>query len=121
MRVRYAAAALALAILASGLSFADGIRIDRPQEGEVVYDISGNLFVEAELAEIDASPDMRFRLLMDGRPITPDGYVTVFPLDDVPPGPHVLHAQIVDPSGKVMHTSDPVGFVMRRTPGPSDD
>jgi hypothetical protein len=84
----------------------------------VVEDVSGSVFVDVELGESDLQPDMRFRLKMDGRPVTPIAYVPVFRLHDVSTGPHVLEALIVDPQGKVLQKSAPIRFRMVRKPGP---
>lgn len=100
---------------------ADAIRIDTPQADAVVYDISGDLFVEAELAEADSAPDMRFRLEMDGRRVTRDSYVPVFKLRDVPEGRHRLEVLIVDRDGRVLERSAPVPFAMVHDAGPYED
>jgi len=117
---RLCVALVCLALL-SGNALADAIRIDTPQRGAVVYDISGNLFVEAELAEADLQPDMRFRLLIDGERAARDGYVPVFRLYDVPAGEHWMQMLIVDRHGEVLERSDPHTFTMVHGAGPYDD
>ncbi len=99
---------------------ADAIRIDTPQRGSVVYDIGGNLFVEAELAEADLAPDMRFRLLIDGRRVVRDSYVPIFRIYDVPEGRHWMQMVIVDRHGEVLEGSDLHPFTMIHEAGPYD-
>lgn len=113
-------AGLTAALIAISASATD-VRITSPQNGDVIRDLSGSLFVEVSLGERDLKPDMRFRLLMDGRPVTPVAYVPVFRLHDVPPGQHELRAQIVDQQGDVMLTSEPVRFRMLREAGDDAD
>lgn len=107
-------------LLLSLCAHADAIRIDRPHTGAVVHDVSGTLFVEAELGETMSAPDMRFRLLMDGVPVTRDSYLPVYTLRDVPEGRHWLEILIVDRSGRVLERSTPVSFEMVHEAGPSE-
>lgn len=109
-------AALALGAAATRAVAAE-VRITSPQNGEVVQDAAGSLFVNITLGESDLRPEMRFRLRLDGRLVTPLAYVPVFRLHDVSAGPHVLEALIVDQDGKVVQASDPVRFRMLRREG----
>jgi hypothetical protein len=109
-RLRFAPLLFALIAAAAN---AAGIRVDEPRDGEVVYDVNGKVFVNAELGEGELWSDLRFRLLMDGRPVSDVKYVPVFHLRDVPPGEHVVQAQTLDREGAVLATSDPVRFEMR--------
>jgi len=112
---------LLCAALLSRTALADAIRIDTPQRGSVVYDISGNVFVEAEMAEADLGPDMRFRLLIDGRRMVRDSYLPVFHLYDVPEGRHWMQIVIVDRHGEYLEGSDLHPFTMIHGAGPYDD
>jgi hypothetical protein len=91
---------------------AAGIRVDEPRDGEVVYDVNGKVFVNAELGEGELWSDLRFRLLLDGKPASDVKYVPVFQVR-VPPGEHIVQAQTLDREGAVLATSDPVRFEMR--------
>jgi hypothetical protein len=53
---------------------------------------------------------------MDGRPVTETSFVPVFRLRDVAAGSHRLVAQIIDSSGTVLATSEPVAFRMSGPP-----
>jgi hypothetical protein len=105
-------APLLFALIAATANAA-GIRVDEPRDGEVVYDVNGKVFVNAELGEGELWSDFRFRLLMDGKPASDIKYVPVFHVRDVPPGEHVVQAQSLDREGAVLETSDPVRFEMR--------
>lgn len=106
--------------LAAPPAVAAGFRIDTPKDGAVVNDVAGNLLVETDLEQTNLAPRMRFRALLDGKPVTPSSYVPIFRLRDIPPGWHELEVQIVDPDGNVIDTSDPVTFEMRRNAGPGE-
>lgn len=99
---------------------AAGFRIDNPTDGAVINDVTGNLLVDTEFEQTDLAPRMRFRALLDGKPVTPSSYVPIFRLRDIPPGWHELRVQIVDPDDSVIETSDPVKFEMRRSAGPGE-
>jgi hypothetical protein len=107
---------LLIGLMAALASNAAGIRVDVPEDGAVVYDVNGKLFVDVELAQTELWPDLRFRLLMDGEPVSDIKYVPVFHLRDVPAGDHLLIAQVLDAHGNVLQTSEPVRFTMRTSP-----
>ena len=48
---------------------ANNIRINEPRDGQVVYDTTEPLIVEAELGETNLVSTVRFKLLMDGEPV----------------------------------------------------
>lgn len=113
-------ASVLIASLAATPAAAAGFRIDNPKDGAVINDVAGNLSVDTEFEQTDLVPRMRFRALLDGKPVTPSSYVPIFRLRDIPPGWHELEVQIVDPDDKVIETSDPVKFEMRRNAGPGE-
>lgn len=93
-------------------------RVDNPINGAVIYSVSGTLKVDTEFDNTELVSSMRFRALIDGSPVTPESYLPIFTLQDIAPGTYVLKVQIVDQKGKVMMTSDPVKFEMRRRTAP---
>jgi len=111
--------ALLAAVLGSHQAWAAAaIRIEQPLPDTAVYDLSGHLFVQAQLSAVDVVPEMRFRLLLDGRRTGRDSFVPIFELYDVPQGRHVLQVQIVGRGGQVMSRSELVGFRMVHGVGP---
>lgn len=114
-------ALVAAIALLPGPEMADTIRIDRPHRGAVIYDVSGNLFVEAELAQADPGSGMRFRLLIDGRCVARDSFLPVFLLYDVPAGRHCMQVLIVDRHGEVMERSRPHPFTMDLETNPYEE
>lgn len=99
---------------------AAGFRIDKPVDGAVIHDVAGNLLVETDLEQTDLAPRMRFRVLLDGKPVAPLSYVPVFRLRDIPSGHRELLVEIVDSDGNLIERSDPVKFEMRRSAGPGE-
>lgn len=107
-------AGMLIVSLAAAPVAAAGFRIDNPKDGAVISDVAGNLSVDTEFEQTDLVPRMRFRALLDGKPVTPLSYVPVFRLRDIPSGRHELQVEILDPDGNVIERSDPVKFEMRR-------
>lgn len=116
MRFIFVAWLLAGSLIASAI--ADGIRIDEPQDGALVVDVAGDLYVEVELGETEFTASMRIELLLDGELATRPSPVAAFTLRDVASGPHVLQVRIVDRDGTIVTTSDPVSFEMHRRTDP---
>ncbi len=108
------AAGLALAA-AGGSAWADTgqATIVQPRADETIHDNSGHVNVAVS---IDGGRELaageRLRLVLDGMPAGRDRRSLATGLDGVARGTHSLKALVVDRSGNVVASSDPVTFHM---------
>ncbi len=108
------AAGLAL-LVAGGSAWADTgqATIVQPRADETIHDNSGHLNVAVS---IDGGRELaageRLRLVLDGMPAGRDRRSLATGLDGVARGTHSLKALVVDRSGNVVASSDPVIFHM---------
>lgn len=88
------------------------LNITTPANDEAIRENAGNVNVV-----IDVTPELRtghqLRVLMDGKP-EQAGTKSVYMLPNVDRGTHTLTAEVIDDTGKVLITSNPVTFTLQR-------
>jgi hypothetical protein len=91
------------------------LQIVTPTEQEVLWNIGGQLPVALRI-EPNLQAGDRVQLLLDNRPL--EGLPptdTQYQLTDVYRGIHTLRAEVRDPDGRLMGSSNPVTFTVKQT------
>lgn len=91
----------------------DKVEITQPENESTIRNNQGSLVVAVQL-EPDLTPGDMVQLLFDGAPLGEPQANLTFQLNGVYRGTHSVAVQVVDPSGGVLNTSDPVVFHMHR-------
>jgi hypothetical protein len=102
---------VAAAAAARGADY-DALVIVSPESEATIHDNAGNIDVEAEVTPpLRVAAGDRLVLIVDGAPMPPSrrNHLTLTAVDR---GSHTLQAQVVDPSGRTLISSQPLTVYM---------
>lgn len=88
--------------------------IAQPEPDATIRNNAGALSVHVT-SEPALQPDHLYRLLLDGRPVAPDGSEPAFALHNIDRGSHQLVVEVVDNQGQTLQRSPPRIFHLLRT------
>lgn len=89
------------------------VTILAPGQHDTVHNNAGTMAVAVKVdPPLDPDEGTAIRILLDGKPVTPDSTSLSYVLQDVERGEHWLQALVVDRLGQTLSVSDTVYFTM---------